>query len=683
MTNGNDLDLSAGGLSKNGNLTLSGLGGTPGDIVILYDGNTPIGSALVKADGSWSVAGTLNNDGQHAVSASFTDAAGNESAKSTPAIIELDSIVRPPVITGIFDDVAGGIVGDIPLGEYTNDSSPTVSGTAEPGATVRLRLAINSADWGEDDGLTRRTYVVIADENGNWSITIPDVLQDGRWHFRAEQTDLAGNSSSLGVQHYVQLITTPPDAIHFGNVLDAAGNSLSNQDHTNTKQPTFNGTGNAGQIITLIDTATGVILGSAVVAQDGSWSIIPVNELEDANITFRLDVQDLAGNITQGSETFELIIDSTAPEVARDVILEDLTPTLSGAANSVEAGALVIIQINGQDAASVVANSDGSWRWVGDHNMADGSYAFTIVVADQANNRSEPSDTVNYEVVTTLWDLNDGQQGWQAAPGYAADTANTSWDQGYFHAGTTAGFNFLGEVIYQSVEVVAGQHYQFSFEGTATSNVDYARLGIEVDGVFISDKYTVLSTSSQLISAEFTAEHSGFVRIAIVNQNGASRGNDFNIDNLILRSSGPGSESSSEILSVSGDKFIFENYSLLLNDETDFIDLSQISSEADELHKVSLDNYGSTTLNISLADVLSLGQNDLFLNDGAKQMMITGDAGDVVNLSDMLPDGTDAGDWNIAGDVIVGGVTYQVYQHSGLDADLLVQQNVTVNLDNH
>lgn len=72
--------------------------------------------------------------------------------------------------------------------------------------------------------------------------------------------------------------------------------------------------------------------------------------------------------------------------------------------------------------------------------------------------------------------------------------------------------------------------------------------------------------------------------------------------------------------------------------------------------------------------------DSLFTADDTTQMMIKGNAGDVVNLDDLLADGTDPGDWAGQGQVIVEGVTYNVFQHSSLDAQLLVQDGVTTNL---
>jgi len=47
-------------------------------------------------------------------------------------------------------------------------------------------------------------------------------------------------------------------------------------------------------------------------------------------------------------------------------------------------------------------------------------------------------------------------------------------------------------------------------------------------------------------------------------------------------------------------------------------------------------------------------------------------------LSDLLPNGMDIGDWENLGQVTAAGVVYEVYQHTGLEAEILVQQGVVV-----
>ncbi|MGF6810573.1 hypothetical protein OKW30_005765 [Paraburkholderia sp. Clong3] len=95
-------------------------------------------------------------------------------------------------------------------------------------------------------------------------------------------------------------------------------------------------------------------------------------------------------------------------------------------------------------------------------------------------------------------------------------------------------------------------------------------------------------------------------------------------------------------------------------------------------------NGGIDTLKLALGDVLDLGGKDLFIADGHTQLMVKGDAGDKVELSDLLPDGGDVGDWTqLSGNTTVGGIEYDVFYHSGLNAELLVQHGVETVLNNH
>ena len=110
------------------------------------------------------------------------------------------------------------------------------------------------------------------------------------------------------------------------------------------------------------------------------------------------------------------------------------------------------------------------------------------------------------------------------------------------------------------------------------------------------------------------------------------------------------------------------------------LDLSAIAGKLESIEIIDITGTGNNTLNLSLGDVLELGESSLFTADETVQMIIKGNAGDVVNLDDLLADGTDPGNWAGQGSVVVEGVTYNVFQHSSLDAQLLVQDGVTTNL---
>jgi hypothetical protein len=88
----------------------------------------------------------------------------------------------------------------------------------------------------------------------------------------------------------------------------------------------------------------------------------------------------------------------------------------------------------------------------------------------------------------------------------------------------------------------------------------------------------------------------------------------------------------------------------------------------------------SNALTLSLVDVLNLGEPNLFQNDGNKQMLVSGSNGDTVSLSNTHLVGVTDGEWQQHGTAQVGGVTYNVYEHEGAHAELLVQQGVQVAL---
>ncbi|MRT26107.1 hypothetical protein GJV14_19320 [Enterobacteriaceae bacterium RIT697] len=113
------------------------------------------------------------------------------------------------------------------------------------------------------------------------------------------------------------------------------------------------------------------------------------------------------------------------------------------------------------------------------------------------------------------------------------------------------------------------------------------------------------------------------------------------------------------------------------------LDLTNFLSKIQSMEVIDITGSGNNTINLSLGDILQQGGKDLLNMSGNVQMVLKGNAGDKVNLSDLLPDNGDVGDWSSSGNVTVGGVVYTVWQHSALDAELLVQSGVTTNVINH
>ena len=109
--------------------------------------------------------------------------------------------------------------------------------------------------------------------------------------------------------------------------------------------------------------------------------------------------------------------------------------------------------------------------------------------------------------------------------------------------------------------------------------------------------------------------------------------------------------------------------------------LSDVADKLNSVEVIDITGSGDNRLELNVADVLNHGGRDLFIDDGKLQFMVQGNENDTVQLDDLLPDGTDTGDWIAQnGTVTVAGVEYQVYSHSGEEAEVLIQQGIKTEL---
>ncbi|MFM2330421.1 MAG: hypothetical protein RLZZ494_2524, partial [Pseudomonadota bacterium] len=84
---------------------------------------------------------------------------------------------------------------------------------------------------------------------------------------------------------------------------------------------------------------------------------------------------------------------------------------------------------------------------------------------------------------------------------------------------------------------------------------------------------------------------------------------------------------------------------------------------------VDLTGSGNNALTLSVLDVLQLGAANTFSTAGRQQLMVSGDAGDSVTLSD-------SGNWSVAGSLSYGGQSYTLYNHNSSAAQLLIDTDL-------
>ncbi|MBG4151619.1 Ig-like domain repeat protein, partial [Pseudomonas aeruginosa] len=308
--------------------TLSGTA-EPGATVTLTDGNgNPIGQVTADGSGNWTFTPSTPLSNGTVVNATATDPSGNA---SSPASVTVDAVA--------------------PATPVVNPSNgTTLSGTAEPGATVTLT-----------DGNGNPIGQVTADGSGNWSFTPTTPLPNGTV-VNATATDASGNTSA-GSSVTVDSVAPATPVINPSN-----GTTLS-------------GTAEPGGSVTLTD-GSGNPIGQVTADGSGNWSFTPSTPLADGTVV-NATATDPAGNTGgQGSTT----VDGVAP--ATPTVNLSNGSSLSGTA---EPGSTVILTDgNGNPIAEVTADGSGNWTYTPSTPIANGTVV-NVVAQDAAGNSSPPA----------------------------------------------------------------------------------------------------------------------------------------------------------------------------------------------------------------------------------------------------------------------------------------------------
>ncbi|NWA63433.1 hypothetical protein HX773_21235, partial [Pantoea sp. B9002] len=304
--------------------------------------------------------------------------------------------------------------------------------------------------------------------------------------------------------------------------------------------------------VTVFNGSTAV--GSVTAGADGSWSWQYSSTERFAEGAHALTVRatDPAGNVSMPSAAFTITVDTIlqaatitagtdnvgalTETILRDRVTDDTTPEFHGTA---EPFALVILYDNDIPLGSFHADANGNWSWTLPE-LSPGRHNLTISSSDKAGNIQTSNETYPFQV-GQVWDFNDGTfNGWtihgaHAAPG-ATFTTETG-DGGYQLEFTTpGGANYAADVMSLQIQVEAGKIYDFSFilsRITSFTLINPAQLALTVDGVPVSNYFTVLDTP-QKVEGSWTSNITGTVTLAINNLVTTGSGNDFWIDDIAI-----------------------------------------------------------------------------------------------------------------------------------------------------
>jgi hypothetical protein len=323
------------------------------EVVLSVDG-VPAGSTVADETGAWSISTGPLSDGSHTLEAQATDAAGNTATDSVTLIIDTQTQVS------ILAPTDGAVL---------TDATPSISGTAEPGASISISV----------DGNVIGTTTAAGD--GSWSFTPSADLPDGEHSIVVEAADAVGNTASdtvdIEIDTQTQVsITSPADASVIGDAT-----------------PTVSGQAEPGaSIVILVD---GVEQGSTTTDENGNWSFVIETELSEGAHSIEAQAVDAAGNDASDTVTFTVDSSSTVAILSPSdgASLPEGSVQLTGTATP---GATVTITLDGVELGTVSADENGNWQFTVP-SVTEGSHSISASVTSPGGNTV--SDSIVIEVL--------------------------------------------------------------------------------------------------------------------------------------------------------------------------------------------------------------------------------------------------------------------------------------------
>lgn len=345
--------------------------GDPGTRVRVYVDGGSAGTTTVGPLGNWSFdyRGTPLTDGGYDLTATAADDAGNTGPLSPVFAVTVDTAA--PAAPGFNED-----------GDGFNDSTPTLSGTAEANSSVEV--SINGSSW-----------VTAANGAGVWSLTTGS-LPDGNHGVSIYADDVAGNRSAETTGS-ITIDTAAPGEPVISAVSDdsaTAGDGI-----TNDNTLIFSGTAEAN---TTVEVFLGAApLGTTPVNGSGDWSLdYTATAITDGNYSVTATATDAVGNTGPASDGFSLTVDTAAPvapTLAQDgQTLNDNTPDLSGTA---EADSDVTVTLNGTASYTTAADGSGNWSVTVSTGLGEGAHTVEIVSTDAAGNSNNETGGITIDLL--------------------------------------------------------------------------------------------------------------------------------------------------------------------------------------------------------------------------------------------------------------------------------------------
>ncbi|WP_148274384.1 Ig-like domain-containing protein [Enterobacter cloacae] len=687
---------------------------TPGAEVKVYlDGNFVDSVIADPATGVWKYTfnPALTTDKTYQITASENTGTG-DSAQTAPFELTLDTRVPVGSFDSVSDDV-GLIQDDLANPAVTDDTTPTLHGTGVAGDVVFIY-----------DGDTLIDTVTVGPGN-TWNFTLPAQNNGTELALKTVFQSPTGVRSAPSAEWKITIDTDAPTS---SAVVDAM-----TQDSGVSGSDFITNSGQAGSLVSGHLSAPLEAGGKVLVSTDGGntwleamvdgdkWAFVD-GQGHSADWTVLTRVVDIAGNYTESSQ--KVVLDQVAPDAPTDVVRSgnDVTVTLPGS-GIVEGDTVLVksgnVTVTHTLTAADIANGNVTLT------MPAGGYTDIPVgaaIVDAAGNSSSYrtsafTSTNSFEDDTEFADINAGAwvHGMRFSHTPDTGTADYEFDKQVIGTGSTNSLYLYSTSTDTGMAASMFVDFQYGaktidfvfnprFAGPSTVVTFY-----DVNGNEIGSQPVSAFLPNRNVPVSFTSpDDTPVYRMEIHHEEQpTSTGFGFSIDNLVV---------SGTAKTVTPGEFLADNQgdiwygdaadnlyqvadvasltgaviqggegtdTLKLLGADQHLDLSALTHPVQSVEVFDITGTGNNTLTLSAGDVLENATQNLFHDNDFNQMMVKGDAGDTVNLSDLLPNGMDPGNWTDGGTVNVGGVEYQSYQMDSLNTEILVQMGVTVTLQNH
>ncbi|EKF7615868.1 non-fimbrial adhesin SiiE [Salmonella enterica subsp. enterica serovar Idikan] len=326
------------------------------------------------------------SDGQHTISVTVTDIAGNTKT-SAELRIEIDTQVQIDSVTLTTDS------GVNDHDNVTNATRPSFE-IATPDDVTSVLVSFDGVNW----------TPISKNAAGQWEFTAGSALPDGHYTLHVQATDRAGNTanSTLGFT-----VDTQIDGLSVV-MLDDAGKD-STDGITNITSPRFEISAREP-----LQSVTVILNGKSSTLTQGAgnkWLFTPDTPLVDGTYKIEIVAEDIAGN--KISKEVSFTIDTIVSDPRIDLL--DADDTGESAVDNITSVTkprfvignvpadidTVVIRINGVS-YPVTANGNNLWEFQVPVALNDGVYEAVVVFRDIAGNTSETKLPFTIDTTTSV-----------------------------------------------------------------------------------------------------------------------------------------------------------------------------------------------------------------------------------------------------------------------------------------